>query len=65
VRPLARWEAKPSRSKVERIMIKCCVATVRGKGAQKERRVGAVEGEREFTLASQKYTPVLRARGVY
>jgi hypothetical protein len=29
------------------------------------REVRVVGGKRGYTLASQKYTPVLRARGVY
>jgi cell division ATPase FtsA len=53
-----------SRSKDERIKIKMGEAQAEGVEAKKDtlRAVGA--GEQENTIASQKYTPVVRARGV-
>jgi hypothetical protein len=63
---LARWrEAKLNgRSKWERIENKMGEAQC-GVGEHKKVYLWAQVGEeREDTLASQKYTPVLRARGV-
>jgi hypothetical protein len=62
--PLARWEAKPSRSKSERINLKWSLLQFGIEGEQKIQGWAQVGGEWEYTVASQKYTPVLRARGV-
>jgi hypothetical protein len=54
------------RSKVERIMNKMGQRpSSRGWRTKRGTDRGLVGGKREDTLASQKYTPVFRARGAY
>jgi hypothetical protein len=58
--------AKPERVGAKRngLRLKYCAAIVWSRGTQKDIREGQSEGNGEFTLALQKYTPVFRARGV-
>jgi sulfur relay (sulfurtransferase) complex TusBCD TusD component (DsrE family) len=61
---LARWEGEARvGAKTSGLKLKCCVATVRARGAQKETLVEAAgKGKRGI---DKIYTPVSRARGVY